>query len=146
MYWRHMDDKDLSQQLVNEVIRVETALVGWERYTEKDVRLNATEVIPRKSRVLLMLGAANRDPHIFGGQANAITIDQARSHAQLSFGGKGADSHYCVGAGLAKLELSELFQYMSHAMPDLRVADTDPYEYDGPDYKFRTPTTLLLTQ
>lgn len=146
MYWQHMENHDIAEQVVNEVTRVETALIGWERYAEQPIVLNTKETIPARSRILILLGAANRDPGIFGDLRHTISIDQPKSHNQLTFGTKGSDSHYCVGAGLAKLELSELFQQMSSRLPDLQLASADPHEYDGPDYKFRTPTTLLLTR
>lgn len=146
LHWQHMDDIGVADTIINEVTRVETALIGWERYAAKPITLPSGEVIPAHSRILLLLGAANRDPSVFGEQPHDITASPIRNHSQLTFGSRGHDSHYCVGAGLARLELSTLFQYMSHELPSLRVADSDPGTYEGPDYKFRTPASLVLTQ
>ena len=52
------------------------------------------------SRLLLLWGAANRDASHFG-DPDEFRLDRPDGKAHISFG-KGA--HFCVGAGLARLE------------------------------------------
>ncbi|GHF41768.1 cytochrome P450 [Deinococcus metalli] len=70
----------------------------------------------------LMLGAANRDPEVFPDPGR---IDWERPNAgrHLAFA---AGPHYCLGASLARLEISETFAALATRFPDLTVTDTDP--------------------
>ena len=55
---------------------------------------------PAGTRVTVLLGAANRDPEVFADPARFdVTRANARDHLAFSAG-----IHYCVGAGLARLE------------------------------------------
>ncbi len=66
------------------------------------------------SRLVLLWGAANRDPSHFD-DANAFRLDRPGGKGHISFG-KGA--HFCVGAALARLEarivIGELLERTSH--------------------------------
>ena len=67
------------------------------------------------SRVTLLLGAANRDPDVFAepGRFDA-TRANARDHLAFSAG-----IHYCVGAGLARLEAAVALRALTERFPDL---------------------------
>jgi cytochrome P450 family 144 len=56
--------------------------------------------VPADSRLLLMWGAANRDPQQFDNP-NEFRLDRSGGKGHITFG-KGA--HFCVGAALARLE------------------------------------------
>ena len=56
--------------------------------------------MPADSRLLLMWGAANRDPQQFD-TPNEFRLDRSGAKGHITFG-KGA--HFCVGAALARLE------------------------------------------
>jgi cytochrome P450 len=66
------------------------------------------------SRLVLLWGAANRDPSHFGN-ANEFRLDRPSGKGHITFG-KGA--HFCVGAALARLEakivIGELLKRTSH--------------------------------
>jgi cytochrome P450 len=69
------------------------------------------------SRVLFMLLAANRDPGVF---ERPDEVDVGRSpNPHLGFG-KG--SHYCIGAGLARLEMTESIEAIIDMAPNLELA------------------------
>lgn len=78
--------------------------------------------LPAGSFAQLMLGAANRDPDIFP-DPNRIDWERPNSARHLAFA---AGPHYCLGASLARLEISETFAALATRFPDLRVTDTDP--------------------
>jgi cytochrome P450 family 144 len=56
--------------------------------------------VPADSHLLLMWGAANRDPAHFDAP-NEFRLDRAVAKGHVAFG-KGV--HFCVGAALARLE------------------------------------------
>ena len=67
-------------------------------------------------RLLLSFTAANQDPERFP-DPTAFVVDRADAHAHLTFGW---GPHLCVGAGLARLELTEALRALTSA---LRPAD-----------------------
>jgi len=54
--------------------------------------------IPAGATVLLLWGAANRDPAVFE-RPDEVVLDRPRRHVAF-----GRDIHYCVGAPLARME------------------------------------------
>jgi cytochrome P450 len=73
--------------------------------------------LPAGSHVVVLLGAANRDPARYDEPGR---FDPARPDIQpLSFGG---GPHYCLGAVLARLEASVAFRGLLSRFPALRPA------------------------
>ena len=70
------------------------------------------------TRVTLLLGAANRDPEVFPDPAG-LDVTRANAREHLAFSG---GIHYCVGAGLARLEGALGLRALTERFPGLRVA------------------------
>ena len=91
-------DRSLLNQTVDETLRFEPTGPHVARYMTKDFECYGTTV-PAGSAMLLLFGAANRDPSRYD---NPDTFNIHRDNkAHLTFG-KGL--HYCLGANLARLE------------------------------------------
>jgi cytochrome P450 len=91
-------DRSLLTRAVDETLRFEPTGPHVARYTLKDFRMYGTTV-PAGSAILLLFGAANRDPRRY---TDPDTFDIHRDNiSHLTFG-KGV--HYCLGANLARLE------------------------------------------
>lgn len=96
-------DPGLVGGYVEEMLRYDSPVQLTSRLAVRDCRIGAVEV-PAGASVLVLVGAANRDPRRF---AHAERFDPGRSGNQpLSFG---AGAHYCVGAALARLEAQVAF-------------------------------------
>jgi cytochrome P450 len=80
-------------------LRYESPFRGHYRYVRHDTTLGGVE-FPADSHLLLLWGAANRDPHHFESP-NEFRLDRPRGKGHITFG-KGA--HFCVRAALARLE------------------------------------------
>ncbi len=80
------------------------------------------ETIRRGDKVLLLYGAANRDPEVF---AEPHRFDVGRDpNPHVAFGGYGA--HFCLGASLARLELRVMFEELAQRLPTLELTSSDP--------------------
>jgi cytochrome P450 len=83
---------------VEETLRYDTSTQMLVRVTDGTVDLHDS-VIPEGSKVLLLIGSANRDPRIF---EDPERYDLDRDTAQLISFGSGR--HFCLGSALARLE------------------------------------------
>ena len=92
-------NSDLLGVFLEEVLRYEPPFRGHYRHVVDDTRLCGME-LSAGSRLVLLWGAANRDPSHFE-DPNAFRLDRPDGKGHISFG-KGA--HFCVGAALARLE------------------------------------------
>lgn len=97
-------DVNLTRIFVNEVLRLESPVQGLFRVVTKDVEL-AGVTLAAGSRIMLRFAAANRDPAKY---AEPDQLDLARKNAgtHLAFG---AGIHHCIGANLAREEMTLTF-------------------------------------
>jgi cytochrome P450 len=101
---------------VEEILRHQSSVQLISRKASVDLEL-AGETITEGSLVLILPGAANRDP---AKHADADTFDPDRLDLQhLSFG---AGPFYCVGAGLARMEGRAAFGQLFQRFPRLELA------------------------
>lgn len=93
------DQPELMSSFLEEVLRFEPPFRGHYRHVLRDTQLAGVD-LPEGSRLLLLWGAANRDPAQFS-DPDRFRLDRPGAKGHLTFG-KGA--HFCVGAALARLE------------------------------------------
>ncbi|MTK03089.1 cytochrome P450 [Micromonospora sp. CP22] len=101
---------------VDELLRFDSPVQLTTRVNAEAVDLDGVEV-PAGSWILLLLGAANRDPRRYHRPER---FDPWR--AQLSPLSFGAGPHYCLGAGLARLEAQIAFPALLRRLPTLALA------------------------
>ena len=88
------------------------------RLAKHDLEL-AGEKVPEGTRLAVMYGAANRDPRKFDDPERFdVRRPNAREHLAL-----GRGEHFCVGAGLARKELTTAIELLATRLPKLRLAD-----------------------
>ena len=68
--------------------------------------------------VVMFYGGANRDESVFGPTANVLDVTRD-PNPQLSFG---YGEHYCMGAGLARMEARLLFEELLARWPGYELA------------------------
>jgi cytochrome P450 len=93
------DRPELLGAFLEEVLRYEPPVRGHYRHVVSDTTLCGLN-LGAGSRVLLLWGAANRDPLHFD-DPNEFRLDRRNGKENITFG-KG--THFCVGAALARLE------------------------------------------
>jgi cytochrome P450 len=110
---RVRENPELLNASLEEVLRYEPPLRGHYRHVVRGTTLHGVD-LAEGSRLVLLWGAANRDPSHFN-DPNAFRLDRPGGKGHISFG-KGA--HFCVGAALARLEarivIGELLKRTSH--------------------------------
>jgi len=119
------ESPDLIPDAVEELLRYDAPIQSLSRVTLADATLYETTV-PKGSRVLLVWGSANRDENRWPAP-DRIDISRERKR-HLAFG---EGIHYCIGAPLARLEATVVFEEVLALMPE--------YELRGPMRRIYTP-------
>jgi cytochrome P450 len=110
------DDPALAASYVEEVLRHQSSVQLISRKASTEIEL-AGQTIPEGSLVLILPGAANRDP---AKHPDADTFDPHRDDLQhLSFG---AGPFFCVGAALARMEGRAAFGQLFARFPGIELA------------------------
>lgn len=113
-------DPALLPNAIEEILRYDSPVQMTMRFAFEDAPLGAQSV-KRGDLVIMLLGAANRDPAQF---ADPDRLDLRRENAQshLSFG---SGIHFCLGASLARLEGQIALGALLRRMPRLSLATED---------------------
>ncbi|MWA02137.1 cytochrome P450 [Actinomadura sp. LD22] len=113
---RLRDDISLVPTAVEELLRYDTPAPMFERWVLEDMTVAGVD-IPRGAEVALQFASANRDPAVF---ADPDRLDLARDpNPHITFG---LGIHYCLGAPLARIELTESLSALLRLAPGLRPA------------------------
>ncbi|MFI6173731.1 cytochrome P450 [Nocardia sp. NPDC051052] len=113
------DQPDAVAPLIEEVLRHNGPVnIATLRYTTAPITLGETE-IPAGELVLVALGSANRDERHFA-DPTAFDPDRASNHIAFGYG-----IHYCLGAGLARMEARIAVTHLVTRFPELRLAVDD---------------------
>jgi cytochrome P450 len=92
------EDPSLIQNLVEEIIRMESPFRWMPRTALRDTTIRGTH-IPEGSDLLVMIGAANRDERRFENPDHFDLHRDTAGHLGFGYG-----IHFCLGASLARLE------------------------------------------
>jgi len=127
---------ELWPNAVEELLRFDTVLQTDPRQAIEDVTI-AGQRIRAGQNVTVMLGAANRDPARFT-DPDRLRVDR-QDPSPISFG---HGIHHCLGAALARLELSVALPAVIEALGPYRVDETH-LEWKT-SLAFRSPTNLRV--
>jgi unspecific monooxygenase len=105
---------------VEEMLRFDSALQLFERTATEDVVIGPEghQVrVERGQKVAVLLGSANRDPAVFAEPGEFLVDRTPNNHVAFGVG-----VHFCLGAPLARMELTESVHHLFTAHPDLQLA------------------------
>jgi cytochrome P450 len=110
------DDPSVLPSATDEMIRWASPVLYFGRTVTRDVEIGGV-TIPRGDRVVLWYPSGNRDDNAF---ADPFRFDLRRNpNPHVSFGGGGP--HYCLGANLAKKEVSVIMRALLDRFPRIEI-------------------------
>jgi len=128
---------ELMPAAVEELLRYDAPVQLMLRRARHDLDL-AGRAIEEGQTVLLVCGAANRDPAVFP-DPHALDFERSGSGGRhMSFG---HGPHFCLGAALARMEGEIVLDALLNRLPDLHLDGTEPPKWQR-SLNFRGLTRL----
>lgn len=115
---RLRSEPQLLDPFLDEALRLESPFRAHHRHVVADTTLGGVP-LPAGSHVLLLWGAANRDPATFD-DPDAVRLDRSNLKGHLAFG-KGV--HFCVGSALARTEALAALSILLGRTTSFTIAD-----------------------
>lgn len=97
--WARLPSPGVAESFVEDVLRTDTPVVTWRRMTAREVVLSGVTV-PAGAELVLLLSGKEDDPR----------------HLAFGYG-----RHFCLGAGLARLEAAVVLRTVAEHEPSLRL-------------------------
>lgn len=116
-------DRGLLGSAVEEVVRHGSPILYFRRTATNATELAGTS-IARGDKVVMWYSAANFDPAVFPDPKRFV-VDRPATPPQIGYGGGGP--HFCLGASLARLELTELLDEVLSRGLDLELVGDPEY-------------------
>ena len=116
-YRRLVAEPTLLPTAVEELLRYWTPVIHFRRTATADTTLGGRR-IRAGDKVVVYLASANRDEAQFGPTADRLDVTRTPND-HLTFG---LGPHFCLGAHLARLQLSALYGEVLWRLPDLELA------------------------
>ena len=112
-----LDDIDgLAATAVEEIVRWASPVIHFRRTVTRDGARLGDHVFSEGDKVVLWYWSGNRDEAVF---PDPLTFDLGRTpNDHVGFGGPGP--HFCLGAHLARREITVMFQELLRRLPDIR--------------------------
>ncbi|SDW91191.1 Cytochrome P450 [Arthrobacter sp. cf158] len=107
----------LAPRAVEEIVRWVTPVMHFRRTATRDIELYG-QTIRKGDKVLLWYTSGNRDESVFP-EAEKLDFSRESEVPHVAFGGGGP--HFCLGAQLARLEISIFFKELFQTLPNVAV-------------------------
>jgi cytochrome P450 len=115
---------ELAETAVDEFIRFDAPLHLFERTATADVEIGGV-LVKEGQKIASLLGSANRDESVF---QNPTEMDLTRDpNPQIGFG---AGIHFCIGAPLARMEMTTSLPALMKKYPNLKLV-SEPIRRPG---------------
>ncbi len=110
------DFEGLAPTAVEEIVRWATPVIHFRRTVTEDGARIGDKEFAQGDKVVLWYASANRDPAVFD---DPFRFDVGRTpNDHVGFGGPGP--HFCLGAHLARREMTVMFRELHRRVPDIR--------------------------
>jgi len=110
------DFESVAPTAVDEIVRWATPVIHFRRTATQDTEIRGQKIAAGQ-KVVLWYCAANRDEEVF---REPYKFDVRRApNPHVGFGGPGP--HFCLGAHLARREITVMFRELFRRLPDIHV-------------------------
>ncbi|MFD0684965.1 cytochrome P450 [Actinomadura fibrosa] len=131
LFTRHPDQRALLTEdfdgriagAVEEIVRYVSPVIWMRRTATRDTTLNEHE-IKEGDKLVLYYWSANRDESVFTDPERFDILRDPNPH--VGFGGPGP--HFCLGAHLARREITVMFRELLRRLPGIRAGEPDRLE------------------
>lgn len=108
---------------IEEIVRLASPVIHFRRTVTQDGVEIAGRTFAEGDKVVMWYGSGNRDDTVF---ENPDVMDITRDNsAQLGFGGPGP--HFCLGAHLARRQMTVMFRELYTRLPEIRSTGEPDY-------------------
>ncbi|HYC00498.1 MAG TPA: cytochrome P450 [Candidatus Limnocylindrales bacterium] len=112
------DFERIAPTAVEEIVRWASPVIHFRRTATRDTVLSGVK-IAEGQKVVMWYNSANRDEDVF---PEPYRFDVRRTpNEHVGFGGPGP--HFCLGAHLARREITVMFRNLMQRLPDLRITE-----------------------
>ena len=108
---------------VEEIVRFATPVIHFRRTATTDTVLAGTE-LKAGAKVVLWYNSANRDERVFENPHD-FNVLRSLQPPQAGFGAGGP--HFCLGANLARREISVMFDEIRKRLPNMQITGEPDY-------------------
>lgn len=129
-------DRSLIKPFIEEMLRLESPVQGLFRTTTRETVL-AGQTIPERAPVFLVFGSANHDAAAFENPDELLLDGDRGPHLAFSRG-----EHFCLGANLARLELTVALDVLLTRFAEFRFAGDRAGIPVYPSFVFHGATAL----
>ena len=127
----HPDQRDIwfndfeanNRTAVDEIVRYSTPVIHFRRTAVEDTVVGGQE-IKAGDKLVMWYNSANRDEKVFT-DPNKFDVLRSLQPAQVGFGSGGP--HFCLGANLARREISVMFDEIRRRIPTLHTVGEPDY-------------------
>jgi methyl-branched lipid omega-hydroxylase len=110
------DFEGVAPTAIEEIVRWASPVIHFRRTCTQDTELGGQK-LRAGEKIVLWYNSANRDESVF---ADPYRFDVTREpNEHVGFGGPGA--HHCLGANLARREITVVFRELLRRLPDLQI-------------------------
>jgi cytochrome P450 len=119
----YADYQTHARTAIEEIVRWSTPVIHFRRTATADTDINGFP-IAAGDKVVMFYNSGNRDERVY---AHPDTFDVTRpvQPAQIGFGAGGP--HFCLGANLARREMTVMFDEIRRRLPSLRITGEPAY-------------------
>lgn len=112
------DFEGVAKTAVEEIVRMASPVTYMRRTATRDTTLGGQQ-IAEGDKVAMFYLAANRDPKVFT-DPHRFDVRREPNPLHVGFGGPGP--HYCLGAHLARREITVMFRELFRRLPDIEAS------------------------
>jgi cytochrome P450 len=110
------DFEAVAPTAVEEIVRWASPVMHFRRTCRQDTELGGQK-LREGEKIVLWYNSANRDEDVFDAPYRFDVTRTPNEH--VGFGGPGA--HHCLGANLARREITVVFRELLRRLPDLEI-------------------------